>query len=810
MSKPILLLGLGLVTSNLLAGCAKERTYEPAAVSDAGDSRGPESKSTGPAATESVEEQSSGVGTTTTGTTTTNVEATSDGVGTCSFGEARCDQLLPQRCSEGGTWVASQASCAVACLAGECVDCIEGTTSCRDGAVQKCLDGAWEVVEACAVACETDACVDACTEGRFQCNGDRVLQKCVAGRFIDDTACEILCRDNACSGECLPDTRRCSPDASDESQVCNALGQWGQSVACASGTFCVNGDCKACEPGATRCSNSTTPQLCNEAGEWVSQAACTGASPVCVEGACVMCTPNETRCGSNTVEVCAADGSAWEVVETCSGDTPACLDQTKTCGACTTGEARCLNDEVQTCNAQGDYATTATCTGATPQCVGDQCNECDPAAGERRCASSTSYEACGADGSWDPATVCTGDTPLCREDLGVVCGCDEGARRCRNNSVPEECEGGAWVAQTSCTGMLDYCLPLTGQCVDCLPGTPECRNGVAHQCGDSGSFQSLGSCAGAGINCGNCGVGDACTKDGDCQTGICVGTQCAVCEPGARDCVGSTPRLCSNAGAWVTQSACTGSTPECLASTGQCVACMNGASRSCGDCNSGTQTCSSNRWNSCSGAVDLQTSGQNCGTCGNACSAYVGTAGTCGAGQCACESSSTLACAANTPTCGSWDFNGNTVEGWKIGDYRTADHRWDGPLGTAVTNGSAALTAKYDGTAEGDGVAAFAVDLCPNEAILNLSNYVLSYDFYFRTTGGSRFSQGADGNDSLLADDGLVITGCQPFADIGSDEWIHGECGNLPTSVSNLTIVFRLGVGWAGSIYIDNVKLTPK
>jgi hypothetical protein len=162
------------------------------------------------------------------------------------------------------------------------------------------------------------------------------------------------------------------------------------------------------------------------------------------------------------------------------------------------------------------------------------------------------------------------------------------------------------------------------------------------------------------------------------------------------------------------------------------------------------------------------------------------------------------------PTCGSWDFNSNTVEGWKFGDYSgTAEHAWVGSIGTATTNGSPALTAKFDGVNQAGTVAEFEVDLCPNGSILNLSNYVLSYDFYFLTTGGTRFSPGGDAQ-SFLANNRTVITGCQPFADPGSDEWIHGECANLPSSLTNLTIVFRLSVQWAGSIFIDNVKFTPK
>lgn len=803
------LLGLGLITCSALSGCAKERRYQGNAASSGGDAGA--STLSAAASVASSEPLPSETHAPTGTVATSNGDDSSAVSATCTSGALRCNELTPERCSEAGAWVASQADCAVACLSGACVGCAEGASTCRDGAVQTCVSGRWEVAEACQNACEVDACVDTCTEGLLQCNGGRVLQKCVAGRFVDDTTCDVLCSDGECAGECSPDARRCNPDASGESQVCDAVGRWSASVACAADTYCVDGDCKACEPETVRCSSATTAQLCSDAGEWVSQPACAEPTPVCLDGACATCTPGERRCGANVVEECTTSGSGWEVAATCSGDTPACLDATKTCGACTAGELRCLGDAVQTCSAQGDFETSETCSGTKSQCVNGKCSACDPNAAERRCTNPNSYETCTPNASWGPTAACTGDTPSCREDLGASCGCEEGARRCRNNSVPEQCQGGAWVAQSACSGTFDFCLPLTGQCVDCAPGTPECRNGIAHQCGDDGSFQSLESCSGAGVNCGDCGIGEACTKPSDCETGICVSGKCAECTPGARDCQGSTPRLCSNTGAWTPQTPCAGNTPQCLPATGQCVACMNGDSRICGDCDSGTQTCSSNRWNACTGAVDLQSSAQNCGACENECSDYVGTAGTCGSGECACEFATELACADDTPTCGSWDFNGSTLENWRYGDYRSSDHHWVGDLTTAVTNGSAALTARYDGTAAGYGAMEFEVDLCPNGSILNLTNYVLSYDYYFRTTGGTRFSlDPSDENDSFLVNDSSVLTGCQPFGDVGSDEWIHAECSNLPASVTNLTIIFRLGVGWAGSVYLDNVRLTPQ
>lgn len=593
-----------------------------------------------------------GTSTGTGGATGTGTGTGTDGAGTsagaagggtgpeCELGEVRCEALIPQHCSELGQWVATHAACAVACHEAECVGCAPGDRECRDGAVQECVAGSWSTVEVCENACEGQTCVAACTEARYQCNGARWLQQCTAGEYVDHTECEFLCSNDECTGACMPDSRRCNPDADNESQSCNAQGQWGPSESCEdSGTFCVMGDCKPCSPDTKQCAESG-PQLCSAAGEWVNQGACTSPNAACFEGDCVPCTPGEKRCTDNAVEQCLPDGSGFEVLQSCSGENPACLESTKTCGKCSEGSSQCVNDQVQVCDEQGAWQTAETCSSSTPQCVDSECTACDPAVSERRCQTQTSAQGCSADGSWGAAENCTGDTPVCREDLNFACGCEEDERRCRNSTVPELCEGGAWVAQTSCTGVLNYCLPETGECVDCVPGSTECQSGTAHECSSAGDWQSLNSCAGPGINCGGCDLGEDCDVDSDCDSGFCIGDVCAECEPEDRMCQGSTPQLCLNDGSWSAQTPCSGNNPQCLPSTGQCVQCLGG-SRNCGNCNLGTQSCSNNAWGSCSGAPDLQTDNDHCGSCDT----------DCGAGQCvsgSCRAPDGTACDADS------------------------------------------------------------------------------------------------------------------------------------------------------------------
>lgn len=768
----------------------------------------------------------------------------------CSFGEVDCEGLVPRRCSELGQWVATQGPCAVGCLDGECAMCAEGAAQCKDGAVQECTAGSWTTSEVCDNACEGATCVAACTEGRYQCNGDRSLQQCVGGQYVDDTECDFLCRNDECTGECMPDTRRCNPDAANESQICNAEGKWDQSAPCAGNTFCVAGDCKPCSPGTKRCADAG-PQLCSDAGEWVNQGACTEPNAVCFDGACVPCDPGTKRCSGSTLEQCLSDGSGWEVLETCSGSTPACLESTKACGKCSEGESQCNNDQLQTCDDAGAWQTSEVCSNSssTPRCFSKQCTQCNPDLNERRCQTNGSAQGCNSNGSWGAATSCTGDTPVCREDLNFVCGCEEGLRRCRNSTVPEICQGGAWVPQSACAGTLDYCLPETGRCVDCEPETEQCKSGVANVCTSQGSWQSLNSCAGDSINCGGCDLGDDCGGNSDCTSGACVNGVCRECQPGQRECVGDTPRLCASNGSWTAQATCSGNTPACLPSTGQCVECLSG-SQSCGSCGLGTQSCSSNQWGSCQGAVNLQTSNQHCGTCDNACQTrescqsgsclcssgnhacggstrpcyansdgshcgsdcfncaqYNGTTGACSSGQCACQGM-TLDCASSEPSCGTWDFESGTLERWVPGDYWST---WDQPPSAATSyvevrtiSGSKAMAVDVMSNDNGLYSVEFKIALCPNDAVISTSNLKLSYDVYFQTTNGAPFSS----SSNFIVADRNPIVGCPSSPP--SDQWYTDTCTILPAATSSIILIMRTLQTWTGTIFIDNVTISPE
>ena len=501
---------------------------------------------------------------------------------TCQPGDGpRCQDRVPEVCSDG-SWLA-QAACNLACVNGKCTECTNGTR-CQDGAVETCREGFWGNPTPCPVTCEQGQCVEACIEDRTQCNGD-TLQRCTGGEYIDAERCAITCvsapTGDRCGGDCQPSEPRCA-EGTDGSllnaiQDCTPDAVWSDTTTPCGSAFCVNGACKSCRPDSVRC-GTAGPERCSVDGEWVPQTACGAEAPACLGGACVLCPPAERRCFEGAVELCNDSGTAWTAQQVCTADTPACLDSTKTCGRCAQGDRQCSGDSVQTCDAQGNYQTNTTCTGMSPDCVGGSCKACDPAAGDTRCASTTGLQRC-VDGDWGTTTPCTGDLSVCREDLGR-CGCEENARRCAGDGTPERCVGGSWVRQARCTGGTPVCLATSGQCVACQPNSEICQNSIVQRCDNLGAYQSTGQCGSAQRNCGNCGIGGPCNANGDCRSGACVAGACAECRPTATECVGSTPRTCSN-GRWVNGTACTGDTPVCTPATATC-ACQDGAIRCAG------------------------------------------------------------------------------------------------------------------------------------------------------------------------------------------------------------------------------------
>ncbi len=186
--------------------------------------------------------------------------------------------------------------------------CTTGATRCNGGndAVEYCTEsGAWVEQESCdpGMPCINGAC-QICTPGAARCDDadPGVVHVCIE----DGTAERVItcsgtatCTQNQCR-ECDPETQRCSPDGTtleackftqDETRVWS----WSPSGDGFDGSCitqqCVEGPPAACFPpeclpGATRCVNAATQEVCSSTGSWV-QMPCAGASSQCIGQSCV-------------------------------------------------------------------------------------------------------------------------------------------------------------------------------------------------------------------------------------------------------------------------------------------------------------------------------------------------------------------------------------------------------------------------------------------------------------------------------------------------------------------------------------------
>ena len=215
----------------------------------------------------------------------------------CTPGTLRCvGEATVEVCSADGLAYVPSTTCEGAtpvCLAGACVACSEGETTCADGAsTHTCLaDGSFGAPTTC------DAATPACLDGT-----------CVV---------------------CAPGTSACSDAGS--TQTCLPDGTYGEVVMCDVTTpACHEGACVVCTPGSWICADDGHTQTCLADGSgYDTSVACEGATPACHEGACVTCLPGSTICDGDAAFVtCAPDGSAFAAPTACA-DVEACSE-----GAC--------------------------------------------------------------------------------------------------------------------------------------------------------------------------------------------------------------------------------------------------------------------------------------------------------------------------------------------------------------------------------------------------------------------------------------------------------------------------------------------
>lgn len=190
----------------------------------------------------------------------------------CTEGAVRCsaDNTAVQTCGDDGLFTTSE-QCVQPegfCQNERCLLCRPGAARCTSTGIEICLDdGSGYRAVTCAVgaSCVNGECVE-CSVGQRRCSPDnRTLEECTRLPREDLSAGYTPAGDNF-DGTCV-------------TQVCEQGANGAQCRA------------PACLPGALRCANTTTQEVCSSTGAWSSQACSSlpnmGPTAECINGACV-------------------------------------------------------------------------------------------------------------------------------------------------------------------------------------------------------------------------------------------------------------------------------------------------------------------------------------------------------------------------------------------------------------------------------------------------------------------------------------------------------------------------------------------
>lgn len=175
-----------------------------------------------------------------------------------------------------------------------------------------------------------------CTEGAVRCSVDSTaVERCDAtGTFVVDTACpqpDGFCQNERCLA-CRPGATRCGAGGASVER-CSDDGSGYVPTTCAAGATCVSGECRECNPGQKRCSaDGQTLEECQRLPRpdltYGYQPAGDSFDGTCITQVCEVvsgapqcrppvCLPGAQRCANpSTQQVCSSTG-AWTDV-TCS------------------------------------------------------------------------------------------------------------------------------------------------------------------------------------------------------------------------------------------------------------------------------------------------------------------------------------------------------------------------------------------------------------------------------------------------------------------------------------------------------------
>jgi hypothetical protein len=263
-------------------------------------------------------------------------------------------------------------------------------------------------------------------------------------------------------------------------------------------------DAGGCVLGTRRCQTRFL-QFCGSGGQWGEPAACPFLCDSML-GCVGECAPDSQRCSlaSNREQTCDAQGQ-WQDGTVCP---LGCDSGGQSCSTCQPGASRCDGRKPQLCRDDGG-AWVDNGIECSTDCVRGMCPVCmlgDP----RRC-NANNVERCGTTDQWRLDERCSGDTAVCHDGRCSLCAPD--SMRC-TETTQQKCisDGASWIDQSV---RKDVCG------AECDSTTTRCVGALVETCDASGHW----------------------------STGAMTPMQCGiVCLPGEQDCVGQTPRHCSDDG----------------------------------------------------------------------------------------------------------------------------------------------------------------------------------------------------------------------------------------------------------------------
>ena len=384
-------------------------------------------------------------------------------------------------------------------------------------------------------------------------------------------------------------------------------------------------------------------------------AACVGTQVKC-GGLCRDALTDNDYCGATgTVNSCSTEGEKCSsgkvcvggkcIQNTCSGDTPDICEITYEDGSKKNECRNVRTDDADHCGACNYVcANNPTATATASSCVAGVCQyECK--SGYTKCSDNVTAE----------GIICIKDEDFLSDGnncggCGISCKTDEACAngKCVQNSCsganPDLC---VVDGKNTCKNTKSDDSAHCGACNYACANNPAanavsntCKDGVCQYTCDSGYINCGGSTASQikcvkttdmqtdGQNCGACGK--VCGAEEACVGGKCVQNSCS----------GNTPDLCVVNGQNVCKRVNGNDADHCGACNYKCSnnPVANATSNTCSNgvcqyiCNSGYTNCGGVTAASinCIKTTDLQTDGQNCGSCGNVC----GAGKACVNGQC--------------------------------------------------------------------------------------------------------------------------------------------------------------------------------